>query len=66
MNTIQINPGEPRQDWLEVVWNQVKSLEFGSVEIVIQNARIVQLDKTERLRFEKNGAITGRDSRPTI
>jgi hypothetical protein len=65
MNTIQLNQSEPGQEWLEVVWNQVKSLQFGSVEIVIHNARVVQLDRTERLRFEKNRVITGQDSRPT-
>jgi hypothetical protein len=62
MNTIQLNQPEPGQDWTEFVWNQVKSLDYGAVEITIRDARIVQIDKTERLRFEKSGALQVRES----
>jgi hypothetical protein len=60
MNIIQLNTTESTQDWAEFVWNQVKSLEYGAVEITIQNSRIVQINKTQRLRFEKTGALQTR------
>jgi len=39
--------------WLELVAQQVKSLRYGVVEIVVQDSRVVQLEKTERLRLDK-------------
>ena len=39
--------------WLELVARQVKSLRYGAVEIVVHDSRVVQLEKTERLRLDK-------------
>ena len=36
----------------EIVRN-VKSVNYGSVEIVIQNSRIVQIERKEKFRFDK-------------
>ena len=41
------------QDWLELVREHVNSLRFGVVEIVVHESRVVQIEKTERLRFDK-------------
>jgi hypothetical protein len=65
MITIQLNPTEAGQDWAELIWNQVKSLDYGAVQITIQDARIVQIDKTERLRFGKSGALQTREPSKT-
>ena len=48
-----VNSGEPK--WLALVTQQVKSLRYGVVEIVVQESRVVQLEKTERLRLDKPG-----------
>ncbi len=32
----------------------VRSVAFGSVEIVIQNSRIVQIERKEKFRFERS------------
>jgi hypothetical protein len=32
----------------------VRSVAFGSVEIVIQNSRIVQIERKEKLRFDRS------------
>ena len=32
----------------------VKSIKFGSVTIQIQNGKIIQIDKNEKFRFDKN------------
>ena len=42
------------RDWLEVVRDQVSSLRFGVVEIVVHDSRVVQIEKTERMRFDKS------------
>ena len=41
------------QDWLELVREHVNSLRFGVVEIVVHEARVVQIEKTERVRLDK-------------
>jgi len=46
------------QNWLEVVRQHVESLRFGTVEIVVHDSRVTQIEKTERVRFEKDGAPT--------
>ena len=38
--------------WLEIVQEQVGSLRFGVVQIVVHNARVTQIDRTERLRLD--------------
>lgn len=40
-------------DWQEIIQRHVKSLNFGSVEIVIHDSRIVQVEITERFRFDQ-------------
>jgi hypothetical protein len=32
----------------------IRSVAFGSVEIVIQNSRIVQVERKEKLRFDRS------------
>jgi hypothetical protein len=40
--------------WLEIVRQQVNSLRFGVVQIVVHGSQVTQIDKTERVRLEKN------------
>lgn len=42
-------------NWIEAVRAQVNSLRFGQVQIVVHDARVVQIEKTEKIRFEKTG-----------
>ena len=39
--------------WLELVIQQVGSLRYGVVEIVVHDCRVIQIEKTERLRLDK-------------
>ncbi len=41
------------QDWLEIVRAHVNSLRFGAVEIVVHESRVVQIQRTERVRLNK-------------
>jgi hypothetical protein len=39
--------------WLELVVQNVKSLQYGVVEIVVHDSRVIQIEKTERVRLDK-------------
>ena len=56
MNTTELNSaGGERGDaesWLEMVCRQVGSLDFGVVQIVVHAARVVQIERTEKIRLE--------------
>jgi hypothetical protein len=55
-------PGGGNDDlkWLELVIQQVGSLRYGVVEIVVHDSRVIQIEKTERLRLDK----TSDENRP--
>jgi hypothetical protein len=51
--------------WLGAIKDHVESLRFGTVQIVVHEARVVQIEKTEKIRFDKldrshagNGLLT--------
>ena len=58
------NPGAYKEEsggsWLGVVCDQVGSLEFGVVQIVVHGARVVQIERTEKIRFENPIAVSNR------
>jgi len=39
--------------WLNVLKTQIESLRFGTVQVVVHEARVVQIETTEKVRFEK-------------
>ena len=41
-------------DWLEIIASQVSSLKFGVVQITVHESRVVQIENTEKVRFDKN------------
>jgi hypothetical protein len=51
------NAGE---SWLEVVRRHVGSLNFGVVQIVVHDGRVVQIERTEKVRLENPIAVTNR------
>ena len=48
------------ESWLELVRRQVDSLNFGVVQIVVHGARVVQIERTEKVRLENPIAVTNR------
>ena len=42
--------------WLDLVVEQVRSLRFGVVEIIVHDSRVIQIEKTEKLRLDKSPA----------
>ncbi len=42
-----------QESWLDAVRGQVKSLRFGVVQIVVHDSRVLQIEKTEKIRLEQ-------------
>lgn len=42
--------------WLDVVEKQINGLKFGSVHITVHEGRVVQVETSVRVRFEKSPA----------
>jgi len=56
MSTTKIetsHPAGPLPEWLELVRRQVESLHFGTVEIVVHDSQVIQIEKIERIRLDK-------------
>lgn len=44
-------PIEPPADWVEVVRKKVEELRFGSVQVIVHDGRVTQVDSLEKTRF---------------
>jgi hypothetical protein len=40
-------------NWLKIVHEQVGTLRYGVVEIIVHDSQVTQIEKTERLRLDK-------------
>ncbi len=45
--------GDEQANWQEVVRQQVGSLRYGVVQIVVHGSQVTQIEKTERVRLDK-------------
>jgi hypothetical protein len=52
MNAPNVN-SEPTPAWLKVVRDQVTNLRFGVVQITVHESRVVQIERTEKVRLDK-------------
>ncbi|OUN00778.1 MAG: hypothetical protein BAA02_05725 [Paenibacillaceae bacterium ZCTH02-B3] len=43
---------QPGDDWLARIREAVEGLRYGTVQIVVHDGRIVQIDRTERFRYD--------------
>jgi hypothetical protein len=50
----------PVTPWLAVVTDSVKATRYGVVQIVIHDSRVVQIERTERTRFDVPQSSSGR------
>jgi hypothetical protein len=64
---IEINqqPGAS-PEWLELVRRQVGSLRYGAVEIVVHDSQVIQIEKMERVRLDKQNAGQDRQTKTKI
>ena len=40
-------------NWVQVVQEQVAAIRFGVVQITVHDSRVVQVERTEKVRFDK-------------
>jgi hypothetical protein len=56
MNSVKIETNDKRvekTDWQEVVRRQVDSLHYGTVQIIVHDSQVTQIEKTERVRLDR-------------
>ncbi len=52
----EIQPApEPSDEIIRRIASAISSVRFGSVEVVIQDSRVVQIERKEKFRFDKPG-----------
>ena len=44
---------KPAPPWLKIVQEQIESLRFGEVQIIVHDSKVVQIQRTEKVRLEK-------------
>ncbi|HEY3662349.1 MAG TPA: YezD family protein [Chthoniobacterales bacterium] len=49
-----MNTNQP--EWLELVREKVETLRYGIVQIVVHDARVTQIERTERTKIEHRDA----------
>ena len=49
----QIETEAKSSNWISIVTEQVAALRFGVVQIVVHENRVVQIEKTEKVRLDK-------------
>jgi hypothetical protein len=47
--------GEAEEQWQRAVREAVQALRFGSIEIVVHDGRVVQVETREKVRFDAAG-----------
>jgi len=47
-------------DWLEVVRTKVEALRFGSIQIIVHDGRVTQIEALEKTRFNSTRDETGK------
>lgn len=52
------SPLELNEQWLERIRQSVEGLEYGHVQIIIHDGRIVQIERTERKRFGSDSSTS--------
>ena len=58
MRTATLSAGKEKIEpsWVRLVQGQVEGMRFGVVQIVVHDSRVVQIERTEKLRLDKSGA----------
>jgi hypothetical protein len=54
-----IQPDPWNRDLEKIVRDALKSVRFGTVTLVVQDGRVIQVDKNEKIRLNRAGYIDG-------
>jgi len=55
MSSSSQNTIPPEPEWVRLVKAQVEGLRFGVVQLVVHDAKVVQVERTEKLRLPSSG-----------
>lgn len=58
LNNDEIDHDNSAVTWRKVVDAHVNSLRFGVIQIVVHDSRVVQIERTEKVRFDQQGAVS--------
>jgi hypothetical protein len=58
--TINGKAERTNQEWQTIVRQQVEALRFGVVQIVVHEGRVVQVERTEKIRLQPGSIESGR------
>ena len=53
------NPDIWSKELERLVCNALQSIRFGTVSMVVQDGRVIQVDKNEKIRINRSGHIDG-------
>src|SRR5688572_27532234 len=48
-----VGSDQQTEEWVKLIREAVSSLRFGVVQIVVHNAKVVQIEKTEKVRLDQ-------------
>lgn len=51
----EVTPADPRQSVETAILEAVRSLRYGSVEVVVHDSRVVQIECKKKIRFQPGG-----------
>ena len=54
-----IQPDPWNRDLERIVKDALKSVRFGTVTLVVQDGRVIQVDKNEKIRLNRSGHVDG-------
>lgn len=52
--------------WLDIVKRRVEGMRFGSVQIVVHEGRVTQVEATEKTRLSSHAGETGRNGNGSV
>jgi hypothetical protein len=53
------NPDPLSRELEKVIRDALVSIKFGTVSLVVQDGRVIQVDKSEKIRLNRQGHIDG-------
>lgn len=59
-NVLSNGHDDPTADELQQIARALRGLRFGSVNIIVQDGVVVQIDRTEKRRLRNRGEVTTR------
>lgn len=51
-----------KEKLINEIFKAVTDIRYGYVQIIIQDSKVVQIDKTEKIRLNKKGVILGEEN----